>query len=79
MKLNARAQGENPAALILRVNVPLGRQPRHQAAGLFSLREIPFNEGVVERNAGEAIALKALIGLAEGQRDIGGGHGDPQG
>ena len=79
VKFNSRAQGENPAALILRVNVPLGRQPRHQAAGFLSLRQIPFNQGVVKRNAGKAVALKTLIGLSEGQRDIGGGHGDPQG
>ena len=78
MKFNPRAQGENPAALILRVNVPLGCQSRHQTAGLFALRQIPFNKGVVKRNAGETVPFKTLIGLPEGQRNIGGSHGDPQ-
>ena len=35
-------------------------------------------EGVVHRDAGEPVALEALIGLAEGAGDIGGGHADAQ-
>ena len=66
MKLHPRTQGENPAAGVLRIDVPLGRQPRHQTAGLFTLRQIPLHQRVVQRDAGKAVALIALIRLAKG-------------
>ena len=64
--VHLRPQGENPAAGILRIDVPLGRQPRHQTAGLFTLRQIPLHQRVVQRDAGKAVALIALIRLAKG-------------
>ncbi|VFS61733.1 Uncharacterised protein [Raoultella planticola] len=78
MKLHAGSQGKNPATLILRVNVPLRRQTRNQATGLFALRKIPLDQGIVQRDTGEAVAFISLIGLPKRQGDIGGGHGDPQ-
>ena len=37
-----------------------------------------MDERVIDREAHEPLALAALVGLAGGQRDVRGGHGDPQ-
>jgi hypothetical protein len=42
------------------------------------LRQIPLRQRVVHRDAGEAVALETLVGLAERARDVGRGHRDAQ-
>ena len=53
-------------------------RPGDHHARLVGRRQVPHRQRVVHGEAGEAVALKALIGLAERARNIGGGHADAQ-
>ena len=78
VELHARAQLEHPLGLVLGINRPGGGQTGDQHAGRIGLRQIPVRERVVHGNAGEAVALEALVGLAERARDVRRCHGDAQ-
>ncbi|MCY1225622.1 hypothetical protein D9M72_378220 [compost metagenome] len=78
VELDARAQLEYPSGLVGGVDLPFGGQARDQQAGAVAPGQVPLGEAVVHRDAGEAVALKTLVGLAERARDVGGGHADAQ-
>ena len=79
MELDTGTQLEDPLGLVLGVDGPRGGKRRDEHAGSVGLGEVPLRERVVDRDAGEPVALEALIWLAQRTGNVGGGHGDAQG
>ena len=78
MELDARPQLEHPLGLVLVVHGPCGGEGRNQHAGGIGLGQIPLGERVIDGDAGEAVALKPLVGLAQRARNVGCRHGNAQ-
>ena len=74
MELHALAQLEDPLGLVGRIDGPFGGEARDQHARLVGRRQVPVREGVEQRNAGEAVALEALVRLPCGAGNVGGRH-----
>ena len=53
-------------------------RPGDHHARLVGGGQVPAGERVIHGDAGEAVAFKTLIGLAERARNIGSGHADAQ-
>ena len=69
----------SPALRVGRVGGPLGRQARRQhRRGTSPLRQVPFHQLIVERDAHEALPLRTLVRTAIGQRHGRCRHADPQ-
>ena len=77
VEFHAGAQLEDPLGLVVRRRRPFGREAGDDHARLVGRGQVPQRETLVHGVAGEAVALEALVGLAEGARDVGGGHADP--
>ncbi len=78
MELDVGAQLEDPSGLVLGVHLPFGRKPGDQQARAVALAQIPLRQAVIHRNAAEAVALEALVRLAERSGNVGRGHADAQ-
>ncbi len=78
MESDAGAKLERPLFLVVILHGPFGRKPGNHDARLVGRREVPHRQRVVHGQAGEAIAFKTLIGLAQRARNIGRGHADAQ-
>jgi hypothetical protein len=78
VELRAAADLEDPLRLVLRVDRVALRETRDHRRGLVGRREVPLREAVEHRDAGEAVAFEARVGLAGGGRNIGRGHADAQ-
>ena len=54
-------------------------RPGTSTRRLVGRRQVPVDQPVIDRVAHEAHAFAALVGLAGGERNVGGRHADPQG
>ena len=79
MEGDAGTQLEGPFLLVGIVDFPFGREPGNDDARLVGGGQVPHRQRVIHGEAGEAVALKALIGLPQRARNIGSGHADAQG
>ena len=61
---DAGTQLEGPLLLVGVVDLPFGREPGNHHARLVGRRQVPHRQRVIHGEAGEAVALKTLIGLA---------------
>ena len=78
VKGDAGAKLERPFLLVGVVDLPFGRKAGDHDARLIGGGEVPHRERIVHCEAGEAVALKALIRLAQRARNVGRRHSDPQ-
>ena len=78
MEFHAATQAKHPARLVIGIHRPFGRKTGDHHGRLIGRRQIPHRQAVKQRNAGEAVAFKALVGLAIGQRNIRRRHADAQ-
>ena len=78
MEAGIAAEAKGPAGAIIGIDRPFGGEGRQHDRGALGGGEIPLGQPIIERDAGKTVALKSLVGLAMGQRDIGGGHADAQ-
>ena len=76
MELHAVAQREGPQGLVRLVHLPLGGEAGDQLARPVGDIELPGDERIVEREAGELVGTGATVGLARRQRHV--GHGDAE-
>jgi hypothetical protein len=76
VEFDAGPQLENPFGFVGIVDVPLGRELGNHDARLVRRRQVPHRQRVIHGQPGKAIALKTLIGLAQGARNIGSSHAD---
>jgi hypothetical protein len=79
VEFNAGAELECPLGLVGIVDLPFARKARDQDARLVGGREVPHGERVIHSEAGEAVALKALVRLAQRARNVGRRHADAKG
>jgi hypothetical protein len=78
VKGDAGAKLERPFLLVGIIDFPFGREPGDDDARLVGGGEVPHRQPIIHRQAGEAVALKTLIGLAQRARNVGGSHADAQ-
>ncbi|MEY9756525.1 hypothetical protein ABIE73_003920 [Bradyrhizobium yuanmingense] len=78
MEGDAGAQLEDPFGLVGIVDLPLGGKAGDHHARLVGRGQVPAGQRIVHGEAGKAVALKTLIGLAERARNIGSSHADAQ-
>ena len=76
MEGHALAQRENPARIVLRVDMPFGCQGGLVGHFRIGGGQIPADQAFIEGIADEAVAFHALVGLAGPIGNIGCGHGD---
>ena len=76
VEFHAGSQLEDPLGLVGRRNRPFGRDAGDHHARLVGRREVPGGETLIHRVAGEAVALEALVGLADGLWNVGRRHAD---
>src|SRR5882724_1626352 len=74
MPLHALSQGKDPALVVGRIDMPLGREARLDVRRPVALRQIPVDQGVVQIPADESKAFKALVWIARRDRQIARGH-----
>jgi hypothetical protein len=78
MECDAGTKLEGPLLLVGIIHGPFGREPGNHHARLVGGGEVPHRQRVIHGQAGEAIALKTLVGLAQRARNVGRGHADAQ-
>ncbi len=78
MELHTGTQLEDPLGLVGIVHLPFRGKARNEHGGLVERREIPGRERIIHRDAGEAIAFEALVGLAVGAGNVRRRHADAQ-
>ena len=78
MEFHATAKPKHPARSVSGINRPFARKTGDDNRRLIRRGQIPHGQAIKQRNAGEAIALKTLVGLAVGQRNICRRHADAQ-
>ena len=71
VKFYALAQREAPFLFVGVIDLPFGREARHQLARPIGDVHFPRHQRVVDRVAGELITTRAAIGLTGRQRHIG--------
>ena len=74
MPLHALSQGEYPALVVGRIDMPLSREARLDVRRPVALRQIPVDQSVVQIPADEPKAFKALVWIARRNRQIARGH-----
>ena len=76
--LHAFAQLEDPALVVLRIDMPGRCQARLDVGRLVGAGQVPQHQRVVEIVSDETIALEPLVRIAGGDRQIAGRHADLQ-
>ena len=78
MEADAGSKLECPLLVVGIVDLPFGSQPGNDDARLVGGGKVPHRQRVEHGQAGEAVAFKTLIGLAQRTRNVGSGHADAQ-
>lgn len=79
VEFHALAQLERPLGLVGLVDRPRRREAGNEVGGLGGRAQVPVDETVIDRIAGEPHALATVVGLAGGERNVRRGHADAQG